>query len=360
MVWDAYKSGLRREVISFAGFHRKKQLELIRSLMLDLSRYETEHMVIIVKKQTQRQSEIELKVISTKAKINGLFNQSIAERFQTSRQDHYEYGEKTGKHLALRIRQKTATSSITKLKRKDGTVSSDPNEIVNIFQDFYQDLYKSRHQTMVDPGTRSLPVIQELEGDILMEEVNEVLLSMASGKAAGPDGLPMEIYKILHKELAPLLWDLFLAVQQKGTPPKSWEETSIVIFLKKGKSADDPASYRPITLINTDKKLYSKILARRLSKVLDSLVSPWQHGFIPGRSTTDHIKRVISLFNIAESSGQQMSLILLDAQKAFDQVEWGYLWQNLRSNGFGPRILTALRPMYAQSYAKIQLMGQHS
>ncbi|KAJ1163352.1 hypothetical protein NDU88_003811 [Pleurodeles waltl] len=95
---------------------------------------------------------------------------------------------------------------------------------------------------------------------------------------------------------------------------------NIVVFLKKWKAPQNPASYRPITLINSDAKLYSKILAARLSLVIRKLVTPQQHGFVPGRDTAEHIQRLIALFDATGVAEEPMAVALLDAEKAFDQV----------------------------------------
>lgn len=49
---------------------------------------------------------------------------------------------------------------------------------------------------------------------------------------------------------------------------------------KKGKDPQHSGSYRPVSLINVDEKIISKILLARLEKVLSSLVYREQVGFV--------------------------------------------------------------------------------
>lgn len=130
-----------------------------------------------------------------------------------------------------------------------------------------------------------------------------------------------------------------------------------MVFLKKNKDPKELGSYRPITLINGDSKIYSKLLATRLAPVIHKIVSSQQHGFIPGRSTTDHIQRVITLFDIAEAAGDPMALILLDAEKAFDRVSWIFLWSVLSRTGLGDSFIKATQMMYIKPQGAVTVNG---
>lgn len=116
----------------------------------------------------------------------------------------------------------------------------------------------------------------------------------------------------------------------------------------------------PITLINGDSKIYSKLLARRLAPVIHKIISDRHHGFIPGRSTTDHVQRVISFFDITDVAGDPMALILLDAEKAFDRVSWKYLWTAMSRNGIGDQFIKAVQMLYIDTLAVVMVNGSVS
>ena len=61
----------------------------------------------------------------------------------------------------------------------------------------------------------------------------------------------------------------------------------ITLLYKKG-DRDDPRNYRPITLLNTDYKILTKVLVSRLKKVMDEFVSAPQTGFVPKRQITEN------------------------------------------------------------------------
>lgn len=297
-----------------------------------------------------------------------------AELCQVHRNSVYETGEKVGKQLTLTIRQNNSYRAISYIKSA-GQVYTEPESIMKAFQQFYQALYQEDILQDAQAVSRALAELDltfpsdaglnssmraEFEQEITLKEVQLALQELASGKAAGLDKLPLELYKVLGTTIIPFLLDLFRGVQYSGIPPDSWKNTNIIIFPKKDKPADNTSSYRPISLINSDSKLYSKILANRLRGVIVHLVSPWQHRFIPGKDTTNHTRRAISLFDVMAGTGGQMAMILLDAEKAFDRVSWAFLWGILKLNHFGPSFIRAIKALYCQPTARLQLMGRES
>jgi hypothetical protein len=52
-------------------------------------------------------------------------------------------------------------------------------------------------------------------------------------------------------------------------------------MLYKKDDRTDPTNYRPITLLNTDYKIFTRVLAHRMKKVVHEFVSDCQKGFVP-------------------------------------------------------------------------------
>lgn len=70
-------------------------------------------------------------------------------------------------------------------------------------------------------------------------------------------------------------------------------EANISLLLKKGKEETDPASYRPIALLNYDHKII-KILATRLGTHIRKIIHPDQTGFIPGRFSFSNVRLLLN------------------------------------------------------------------
>ncbi|KAJ1129667.1 hypothetical protein NDU88_008033 [Pleurodeles waltl] len=111
--------------------------------------------------------------------------------------------------------------------------------------------------------------------------------------------------------------------------------TKITAFVEKGEPPEEMGSYGPISFINAEAKIFTKVLAIRLAPVPPFIVSKQQHGFITGRDTTSHINIAIAAFDIVEKIGTKLAMILLDAEKAFDHVVWDCQWATMGAFGIG-------------------------
>lgn len=142
--------------------------------------------------------------------------------------------------------------------------------------------------------------------------------------------------------------------------PKSMMETIIIIILKPDKDPLKPGSYRPISLLTSDVKILAKVLANRLSRHIDTLIHRDQTGFIPSRSAATNIRRLFLNLQLPMDNGGAGAILSLDAQKAFDMVEWEYLWMVLIAFGIGPGFITWLKLLYKDPRARLRINGTMS
>lgn len=105
------------------------------------------------------------------------------------------------------------------------------------------------------------------------------------------------------------------------------------------------SSYRPISLLNVNFKILSKVLALRLQTVLSPFIGLDQTGFMPGRQSFHNTRR---LFNIIASpcSLSPEVVVSLDVEKAFDRVEWSFLYEVLARFGLGGAFVEWVKLLY--------------
>ena len=96
-------------------------------------------------------------------------------------------------------------------------------------------------------------------------------------------------------------------------------------------------NYRPITLLNVDYKIMSKMLVARLKTTMDDIVSAPQLGFVPGRVITEATHLIKLVQAIADEEDGEGLLVAADWEKAFDRVSWDYLHRAVEALGYGPR-----------------------
>lgn len=165
-----------------------------------------------------------------------------------------------------------------------------------------------------------------LDTPLTITELHKALLLMPNNKSPGPDGFPAEFYKHFWNILFPLFDRLVKEIKNTSEIPLHMNTASISIILKPDKDPTQPTSYRPLSLMNRDLKIITKALASRIEIITSILIHPDQTGFIKKRNSADNIRRLFTLINISQQSKINTVIASLDAEKAFDKVNWSFLF----------------------------------
>ena len=78
-------------------------------------------------------------------------------------------------------------------------------------------------------------------------------------------------------------------------------------------------------------KLFTRILQKRMEKVLDENQSREQAGFKKGYSTVDHLQTVNQLIEKCNELKRSLCIGYIDNGKAFDSIEHEVIFKALRS-----------------------------
>ncbi|KAM4034650.1 uncharacterized protein ACNLHF_021315 [Anomaloglossus baeobatrachus] len=297
-----------------------------------------------------------------------LFLQDKAKRhvFFTN-QRYFEQENQSSSLLAFLVHQTSGSPAILRIRAPNSEIVTSVNDILEVFLTFYRRLYESRltfsgeeiSDNLRDLRLHKLTSDQRLALDevISLEEMVEAIGALNKGRASGPDGLPIEIYTKYQGEIASALLETVGASFRMGRLPDSFYEATIVLLLKPDKDPLDCGSYRPVSLLNSDYKILTKILATRLNKVISTIIHRDQSGFIPGRSTSDNLRRAQVILQAGAKLDEDWALVSLDAAKAFDSIEWPYLLEVLRAFGFGNNFTRWVKIIYKAPTANIQVCG---
>ena len=108
------------------------------------------------------------------------------------------------------------------------------------------------------------------EQDITMNELNRVIEEAGNNKASGDDDIPYELIKHLGVRAREMLLYIFNRCWSGEELPLKWLTAIIRLLLKEEKDAKETKSYRPNSLTSCLGKLLEKIIADRLTYVLES------------------------------------------------------------------------------------------
>ncbi len=129
-----------------------------------------------------------------------------------------------------------------------------------------------------------------------------------------------------------------------------------LIYKRKGEKTD-LKNYRPITMLNTDLKILSKILANRLKEVMPSIITSNQVYGVKGRDIADTTISIKDMIRYIHGKNKEGFIISLDFEKAFDRVEHGFLFDVLKSFGLGENFMKWIRILYKDAITKIKCNG---
>ena len=110
-----------------------------------------------------------------------------------------------------------------------------------------------------------------------------------------------------------------------GFVPPSLNSTFLALIPKKERPSTF-ADFRPISLCNLLYKLISKIIAVRLKPHLDTHITREQYGFLKDRQIVEPIGIVQEILHTVKTKNMCALILKLDLVKAFDRVNWSYIW----------------------------------
>ena len=195
------------------------------------------------------------------------------------------------------------------------------------------------------------------DGPISPNEVHAALLGMAKGKSPGSDGLPLEFRVAFWDLLGGDLVNVFNASLEDGLPPFSQSEALIALIFKKGGRLDHK-NWRPISLLNGDYKLCARVLAGRLLKVIATVVAPEQTCGVPGCYIGENVAFLRDVLELANEYNLPVALLSLDQEKAFDCVDWPFLFTT--KMGFGDSFIRWVRLLYTDVRSSVLVNGYTS
>ncbi|CAF4437751.1 unnamed protein product, partial [Didymodactylos carnosus] len=122
--------------------------------------------------------------------------------------------------------------------------------------------------------------------------------------------------------------------------PQQWKRGLVNPLFKSGDSLE-PNNYRPITLLPALSKVCERVVFRQLYNYLTKykLLSPFQSGFIAKDSTTNMLLNVVHEINAGLENHHYVRAVLLDFQKAFDNVNHRGLLLKLEKKGIQGKAL---------------------
>ena len=367
IVWEAHKAYMRGIFISKGTQRKKERIKDKIRLMTEVHQLEQKH------KNTQDiliNNLLEVK----REELKDLLEQEIKQEMKRCIKEKYIESNKVGKNLAKILKKKKGKNFVDKIKNKNGEIIQTTTGIAKEFQNYYANLYAVKKGEIQGNETERREKIKKylveagltkideekltfLERPISEQEIERAIKETSLGKSPGPDGFTIGYYKKFKDILIPRFKEYINGIGTQYEMSREALSASITVIRKEGKDPLLCSSFRPISLLNVDTKLFTKILATRMKNLMGEWIHNDQVGFIPGRQGRDNgIKTILLIDHMVKSRAPSL-LLSIDAEKAFDRVDWEFMINTLVELGIKPRMLAWIKTLYNQPTAKVKVNG---
>ena len=299
------------------------------------------------------------------AELDNLCNKKAKGAQIRSRYKWVTDGEKNTKYF-LGLEAKQQSSNVIREIKSDGNDSiTSQSDIMGEMCSFYEKLYTSKNisDTDIDNylSNTEIPKLSSNDKEYCdefptIEECREAVFNMKANKSPGLDGLPSEFYKCMWVIIANLFYDALKEIYVRKEMSFS-QRLSVISLLHKKGDKTLLKNYRPLSLSNIDYKIIAFCFARRLKHILEKLISNEQSAYVKGRYIGENARIILDIFEYCDNYENDGVLLFLDFEKAFDSVEWNFLFKTLTEFNFGNNFIEWMKILYTSPMFQLKNNG---
>ena len=336
-------------------------------------------------------SQDEIKLTSTKLKKEIQSLEKDTHQYKRNRNAAIDAaeGECIGKTWSRRFQNNKPRDTINCLKDPaTNEVTRDSKKMARIAAKYHEDLQSLDCNPQAPPNRQRLNAIlypikaklsprnkATLAEPITEDEIRYAISKTPNDKAPGPDGIPIEFWKLLadqhaaskddqpHSRKCDIVWILtqvFLDIEENGMDHIAGLNEGCISPIYKKKDPENIANYRPITLLNTDYKIFTKALSLKLADTAPEVINHDQAGFLKNRSIFDQVKTSKLVIDYMERTNKPGAIVALDQEKAYDKILHPYLWEILHKLNFPERFINTVKALYDNAATRIMINGELS
>ena len=197
-----------------------------------------------------------------------------------------------------------------------------------------------------------------LNNYISEQEVREAIRDLNIDKSPGDDGISTEFYQAFNLAIVPILTEVFNNIWLNDEMPSSMKNGIIQLIYKKKGTVTNLKYWRPITLLNLDYKILTKILANHLKLCIDYLLNYNQSSGVKQRDILDNILNLKTILDCVKAKNLNAAFISLDNEKAFDRLEHNYMFKVLEKINFPNRYIRWINIICNDINSKVMVNGK--
>ena len=293
--------------------------------------------------------------------------QEVKEKILQGKAEYLMHGDKPTKSFFDKFKNRRENKGITCLKNEQGVEVHKINDILRVAENYFKNLFsgQSIRQEIVDlflsgifPKSSWVKLMEILLLPIEDEEIKDVIYGFLNDRCPGPDGLSIEFYKVMYPTIKEELKRLLNYYLNNGRMLSKFK-AGIMKLIPKTSPLNDIEKTRPITLLNCDYKIYTKILSNRLQPILQELIHDSQYA-LPGKDINEMNNLVRDIINEMKISHADSFFVSIDFRKAFDTISHDFLFQVLEKYGFPVQFIQIIQELFRDAGSHIMINGHKS
>jgi hypothetical protein len=255
--------------------------------------------------------------------------------------------------------------TLTQIEKK-GEIITNEKTVAEEAKTFFQKLYEKQENRDVDykPWKNeeyyrniSFNGGEELTREISLQELKNTIQEMPNNKSGGTDQIPYKLLKLWDDEiLETVRFEMNVWMMEKKIP-KNWKEGKMIL-LKKPNGTNEINTQRPITLLKTIYKIWSKILTTRINYYMDQnnvIQKRTQSGFAKEREIQTKIENLIMIIEDAKEHNKDIAILTTDISKAFDSIDWTRIEENMELLKFPKEFIKIIMEMLNNAETRIEI-----
>ena len=351
--WEMLKTRIVDFSIAFSKQKAQQRQEKMQYLKSKLSRLEKKLAMINLKSLTvvNQINKVNQKIDVVKTELEKELAFIARGAMIRSKVKWFVEGEHNTKYFLSLEKSKAKSKQMNAIRKENGIVVRNLTEILNQQAQFYEKLYTvdtSVKFVQTTPPEKKLTSEQAdtINGPLTIEEIGISIAKMPRNKTPGSDGLPADFYKVFFIKLKFLLCEVFNEAKDCGRLHLSARRGIITLLPKKDWDILLVKNWRPITLLNCDYKIISKVISHRIQAVLENVINQDQARFVQNRNITQNIRRASDILDYVSKRNIAAVMVSIDFEKAFDRVEYSSLFSAFTYFNFGEQILSWMQMLF--------------